>query len=53
MRNLPLLIATSIITAIFMVCLYMVLKDTPAIFSVGLIFTSFAFGYIVRDDLTE
>lgn len=53
MRNLPLIIATSIITALFVICLYMVLKDAIAIFVVGLIFTSFCFGFIVRDDLTE
>lgn len=53
MRNLPLIVAISIITAIFMVCLYMALKDTPAIFVVGLVFTSFCFGFIVADNLTE
>ena len=50
-RNLPLIITTVILTAIFVLCLYVVLEKALAICVVGLIFTSFAFGYIVRDDL--
>jgi len=53
MRNLPLIITTVILTAIFVLCLYVVLEKALAICVVGLIFTSFAFGYIVRDDIAD